>query len=183
MSLLSLPPSFVTFFFLVPTKPSLTVLVIVLLVILTWSLNFPDFILLMVINWIGRHLYEVLQIILSCFVHALVPGPPHNVRAVPVSKDTIRVLWEPPLEPNGIIRGYTVSFGIETSGSEEDEERKLLGNYTSLSLNLEPETTYHFGVKAKTFDYGNMPKFVKEKTLSKSEFEHEYKITDKQTGR
>lgn len=33
------------------------------------------------------------------------PSKVHNLRVIPVGATTILVLWEPPLRPNGILRG------------------------------------------------------------------------------
>lgn len=82
-----------------------------------------------------------------------IPGPPSNVQAIPVFKQTIRVLWDPPLEPNGIIREYRLYYrkSIADSLLTDPTEHVLSGNMTSKYLpQLESETEYSFWVKAST---------------------------------
>lgn len=105
------------------------------------------------------------------------PGPPHDVRAVPVSRAVIRVLWKLPLEPNGIIREYNASYSRDASGKSGGKNLLLLGNYTFVELSLEEDTVYYFWVKAKTSKgYGNASKMVERKTEDKSELKNK-KIT------
>ncbi len=43
-------------------------------------------------------------------IYYLVPSIVHNMQVRAVGATTILVGWEPPREPNGIIRGYYLSF-------------------------------------------------------------------------
>lgn len=91
-----------------------------------------------------------------------IPGPPSNVQAVPVFRQTIRVLWDPPLEPNGIITAYLLFYSktisdLRATNAVKVTEVPLAGNTTSKRLpNLESITEYFFWVKASTsVGFGN----------------------------
>lgn len=100
-----------------------------------------------------------------------IPGRPSNVQAVPVSKQTIRVLWDPPLEPNGIIIAYLLYYSKAISdplniNSDKVTIVRLNGNATSRYLpELEPVTEYYFWVKASTsIGFGNHSAVVRQTT-------------------
>ncbi|XP_071965988.1 protein sidekick-2-like isoform X2 [Antedon mediterranea] len=44
-----------------------------------------------------------------------VPGPPTNVLFPIVTINSVRVEWDPPSEPNGVIRGYEVGYRLESA--------------------------------------------------------------------
>lgn len=105
-----------------------------------------------------------------------VPGPPSNVEAVPVSLKTIRVLWDPPSEPNGIIITYRLFYSKAISGppvtnADKVTEVSVAGNSTSKILaKLESITEYFFWVKASTsVGFGNASDVVRQTTREKSE--------------
>lgn len=105
-----------------------------------------------------------------------VPGPPSNVHAVPVSIKTIRVLWDPPIEPNGIITAYRLFYSKAISdplvtNADKVTEVSIAGNYTSKILaKLESITEYFFWVKASTsVGFGNASVVVRQTTMEKSE--------------
>ena len=104
-----------------------------------------------------------------------VPGRPSNVQAVPVSKQTIRVLWDPPLEPNGIIIAYLLYYSKAISdplniNSDKVTIVRLNGNATSRYLpELKPVTEYYFWVKASTsIGFGNHSAVVRQTTQETS---------------
>lgn len=104
-----------------------------------------------------------------------VPGPPSRVQAIPVFKQTIRVLWDPPIEPNGIIRTYLLYYSKTVNGpllinSNKVTELKIIGNITSNYLSkLESDTEYFFWVKASTsVGVGNASTVVRQTTKDKS---------------
>lgn len=39
-----------------------------------------------------------------------VPGPVSNLRFVDILLDSVKVVWDAPLQPNGIITNYTVNY-------------------------------------------------------------------------
>lgn len=104
-----------------------------------------------------------------------VPGPPSRVQAIPVSKQTIRALWDPPIEPNGIIRTYLLYYSKTVNdplltNSNKVTELKISGNITSKYLPwLESDTEYFFWVKASTsVGVGNASTVVRQTTKDKS---------------
>ena len=103
------------------------------------------------------------------------PGPPSHVRAVPVSKETIRVLWDPPLEPNGIIRAYRLHYSKAVKdplaiNSDKVSIVRLAANTTSKYLpDLESLTEYYFWVIASTsIGFGNASAVVTQTTQEQS---------------
>ncbi|XP_074633719.1 cell adhesion molecule DSCAML1-like isoform X3 [Acropora palmata] len=103
-----------------------------------------------------------------------IPGPPSNVHAVPVSIKTIRVLWDPPIEPNGIIIAYRLFYSKAISdplvtNADKVTEVSIAGNYTSKILaKLESITEYFFWVKASTsVGFGNASVVVRQTTMEK----------------
>ncbi|CAK9254378.1 unnamed protein product [Sphagnum jensenii] len=79
-----------------------------------------------------------------------VPGPPSNVTFPDVTHTTARIQWDIPLEPNGQILAYRISYKM----SDEDFKRAISREFTSTDrthrfLDLRPETYYIFEVTAK----------------------------------
>ena len=75
-------------------------------------------------------------------------GPPQNVRALPLSSTSIRVMWNPPLlsQRNGIISHYTVRF---TSQFHQPKSVNTTDNNTTIVISdLAIFTTYWFTIKA-----------------------------------
>lgn len=104
-----------------------------------------------------------------------VPGPPSRVQAIPVSKQTIRIIWDAPVEPNGIIRTYLLYYSKTVSdplliNSNKVTELRISGNTTSEYLPLlESDTEYFFWVKASTsVGVGNASTVVRQTTKDKS---------------
>ena len=55
----------------------------------------------------------VLQLQQRCsyaFLYPLVPGTPENLTALNTSTQQIRVMWDPPSSPNGILQGYKLTY-------------------------------------------------------------------------
>ena len=97
-------------------------------------------------------LCTVKVLVTKCSVLLLAPSPPLNVNAITVNSNAVQVSWSPPDMLNGVIRYYTVIYGID--GSSETEE--LSTTYiTALVTNLNPFTTYVFYVVAYTVDLSN----------------------------
>ena len=68
-----------------------------------------------------------------------------------VSYTLAEIVWEPPLEPNGIITGYMVSYRLRDSGKPLINSTVLTPNTTKYTVgNLEREAYYEFRVTAKT---------------------------------
>ena len=83
------------------------------------------------------------------------PSPPVNVVAENVTSRTVVVLWDPPVEPNGVILNYTVTFrGIDSPnpvGRDFHQSRTESTVVTSAMLTgLIPGSTYNISVTAST---------------------------------
>ncbi|CAK9251217.1 unnamed protein product, partial [Sphagnum jensenii] len=91
-----------------------------------------------------------------------VPGPPSNVTFPDVTHTTARIQWDIPLEPNGQILAYRISYKM----SDEDFKRAISREFTSTDrthrfLDLRPETYYIFEVTAKTIEgWGKAAKLI-----------------------
>ena len=80
-----------------------------------------------------------------------VPGPPVIIWFPEVSYTLAEIVWEPPVEPNGVINGYMVSFKLR--GSQEPYVNSSVLSSDTLTYtvgNLQREAYYEFRVKAKT---------------------------------
>lgn len=86
------------------------------------------------------------------------PGQPQNLSFPTVSQTSARVLWDPPVDTNGDIIGYKVSYHLlpkendaAGSASKEVYSQELQQNErTYKATNLKPNTHYIFTVTAKT---------------------------------
>ena len=81
--------------------------------------------------------------ILAKLSHVLIaPSPPYDVRAIPQGSTSMKVTWKKPLDPNGIIRKYTLQHCKRNCNSTT-----LLGNVTETVLyGLEADVNYTFKV-------------------------------------
>ena len=80
-----------------------------------------------------------------------VPGPVEKLRFRNALLDSVRVVWEPPSQPNGKITGYIVNY--RASRVQEDfkrEEQHRTSETHFDARNLEENTQYHFVVWAET---------------------------------
>ena len=85
-------------------------------------------------------------------IFLLAPSPPLNVKADTISATAVRVSWSPPNMLNGIIKYYTVVYGVDGSLKTEGL------NSTSVSAvvtDLDPFTSYLFYVVAFTVELSN----------------------------
>ena len=63
------------------------------------------------------------------------------------------ISWQSPHYPNGVIRGYQVSY---TPHGETECLHNVVGDTTSTELtSLKPHTEYTIHVRAKTADFGD----------------------------
>ena len=92
-----------------------------------------------------------------------------------MSKETIRVLWDPPLEPNGNIKAYRLHYSKAVKdplaiNSDKVSIVRLAGNTTSKYLpDLESLTEYYFWVMASTSKgFGNASAVVTQTTKEQS---------------
>ncbi|XP_048588601.1 Down syndrome cell adhesion molecule-like protein 1 isoform X2 [Nematostella vectensis] len=105
-----------------------------------------------------------------------IPGAPSNVRAIPVSSRKIRVRWDTPMEPNGIIREYRVLYSKVVSRPLANDTSEFVhmlrtnnSNVTSLYLtDMESDTLYYFWVRAITaVGIGNASEVVSKRTMER----------------
>ena len=78
------------------------------------------------------------------------PGPVANLRFEDITDRGVRVMWDPPKDPNGIILGYTVRYMVKDR-IHTLVDRNLTSDVHSFYLNqLKPTTHYTFEVYALT---------------------------------
>ena len=100
-------------------------------------------------------LYENDEIFL-CFL-LLVPGPPSSVHFPNVTWTTARIVWSPPIEPNGVITFYRVTYFRSSDPTSlvvvDDRIPASTGEKTLTDLTM--EQVYVFKVTARTsLDWG-----------------------------
>jgi len=78
-----------------------------------------------------------------------------NCRFSDITMNSLKVSWDVPKQPNGIISGYVVTY--ETAKQDEAFSKQVKQKVTTTWLvvgNLEEEVTYYFSVRASTYDLG-----------------------------
>ena len=72
------------------------------------------------------------------------PSAPYDIKAVPQSSTSVKLSWKEPLDPNGIIRKYTLEYC-----NKKCTNKTLPGNVTETVLTgLETNVNYTFKVCA-----------------------------------
>ncbi|NWZ39596.1 SDK2 protein, partial [Brachypodius atriceps] len=80
-----------------------------------------------------------------------VPGPPVGLLFPEVRTTLVRLIWQPPAAPNGIILAYRVSHRLNTSAVTAAAVEVLeAGARQFTATGLQPEATYLFRVTAQT---------------------------------
>ncbi|KAK3726626.1 hypothetical protein QZH41_012276 [Actinostola sp. cb2023] len=81
-----------------------------------------------------------------------IPGPPARVRFSHVEKDSVKLLWNPPIYPHGNITGYRVAYRRNQSSSSFLYEDSNIASTrrSDVLLGLLDKTHYRFFVWAKT---------------------------------
>jgi len=81
----------------------------------------------------------------------LVPGPPSFVYFPVVNETSVRVAWKEPREPNGVITGYRVAYGLRSSATltMSDNAIPASGRHYQVS-GLRSYQYYVFTLAAKT---------------------------------
>ncbi|XP_019637127.1 PREDICTED: Down syndrome cell adhesion molecule homolog [Branchiostoma belcheri] len=75
------------------------------------------------------------------------PGPPHGLQAAQISHDTVHLTWQPPLRTNGVIRSYTVQYGVSVTCETAEFSHQVTtsdGSTTTVIGDLVPYTNYTF---------------------------------------
>ena len=82
----------------------------------------------------------------------LVSSPPLEVKIQNITSTSMTISWQPPHDPNDIIRGYQVSY---TPHGKSESLHDVIGNTISADLtSLKPHTEYAIRVRAKTVTLG-----------------------------
>ncbi|NWZ71362.1 SDK2 protein, partial [Acrocephalus arundinaceus] len=80
-----------------------------------------------------------------------VPGPPVGLLFPEVRTTLVRLIWQPPAAPNGVILAYQVSYRLNTSAVTAAAVEVLDANAQQFTATgLQPEATYLFRVTAQT---------------------------------
>ena len=105
-----------------------------------------------VLNSEVSYLVERFQCIsLSLSSHTAPYEPPQNIQHTILDSRTVRLDWEPPLSPNGVISTYTILWNdIQTN--ELLKINRLSFSYTLTDLH--PYYIYQYNISAHTVDYG-----------------------------
>ena len=105
-------------------------------------------------------------------LHSTAPGPPRNFRGKVVSDKEIFIIWEQPINANGIIREYHIRAYETKTGRKvyndtvDKETNKEQSRYVR---NLNPFSKT-FTIQAKTIELGEMANFTT-KTSEGGKFE------------
>nr|XP_043884140.1 protein sidekick-1-like [Solea senegalensis] len=80
-----------------------------------------------------------------------VPGPPVRMMFPEVRLSSVRVVWQPPTNPNGIILGYQISYCLDSRDPLRWTTVEVGSNARQFTVTgLSPEQTYLFQLTART---------------------------------
>ncbi|XP_052447789.1 protein sidekick-1-like [Carassius gibelio] len=80
-----------------------------------------------------------------------VPGPPVRLVFPEVRLTSVRVVWQPPSEPNGIIMGYQISYRLDINDPNKFTTVEVGSNARQFTVTgLIPESVYVFQITART---------------------------------
>ncbi|MBN3277397.1 SDK1 protein, partial [Polyodon spathula] len=80
-----------------------------------------------------------------------VPGPPVRLVFPEVRLTSVRVVWQPPVDPNGIIMGYQIAYRLAAGDPNEFTTVEVGSNVRQLTVtSLKSESAYVFRISAKT---------------------------------
>uniref|UniRef100_A0A3Q3LHE5 Sidekick cell adhesion molecule 1 n=1 Tax=Mastacembelus armatus TaxID=205130 RepID=A0A3Q3LHE5_9TELE len=80
-----------------------------------------------------------------------VPGPPVRMVFPEVRLSSVRVVWQPPTNPNGIILGYQISYRLDSRDPLRWTTVEVGSNARQFTVTgLSPEQTYVFRLTART---------------------------------
>lgn len=84
----------------------------------------------------------------------LVPGPVHGVTTKQWGSSSIFLSWKKPLQTNGVLTGYEISYRPMAQNEDAEKTRHLNitdPNQTTVKLaSLNPNTQYQIFIKATT---------------------------------
>nr|XP_006112957.1 protein sidekick-1 isoform X1 [Pelodiscus sinensis]XP_006112958.1 protein sidekick-1 isoform X1 [Pelodiscus sinensis]XP_025034766.1 protein sidekick-1 isoform X1 [Pelodiscus sinensis]XP_025034772.1 protein sidekick-1 isoform X1 [Pelodiscus sinensis]XP_025034774.1 protein sidekick-1 isoform X1 [Pelodiscus sinensis]XP_025034776.1 protein sidekick-1 isoform X1 [Pelodiscus sinensis] len=79
------------------------------------------------------------------------PGPPVRLVFPEVRLTSVRIVWQPPEEPNGIILGYQIAYRLATSSPNTFTTVEVGSTVRQfMATDLSPESAYIFRTSAKT---------------------------------
>ncbi|XP_042293989.1 protein sidekick-1 isoform X3 [Sceloporus undulatus] len=79
------------------------------------------------------------------------PGPPVRLVFPEVRLTSVRIVWQPPEEPNGIILGYQIAYRLATSNPNKFTTVEVGSTVRQfVATDLLPESAYIFRASAKT---------------------------------
>lgn len=96
------------------------------------------------------HCNTDLKICLCLWSDISVPGPPVRLWFPDVTSNTVKIMWSPPLEPNGIITGYMVSYRRDDTSFVYNSSVIVASQLEYHFSSLENNKYYSFSVRAKT---------------------------------
>ncbi|XP_028829120.1 protein sidekick-1 isoform X2 [Denticeps clupeoides] len=80
-----------------------------------------------------------------------VPGAPVRLVFPEVHLNSVRVVWQPPTEPNGIILGYQIAYRLDTGDPNKFTTVEVGSNARQFTVTgLSPESAYVFRIVSRT---------------------------------
>ncbi|XP_071318876.1 protein sidekick-2 isoform X4 [Trachinotus anak] len=80
-----------------------------------------------------------------------VPGPPVGILFPEVRTTSVRLIWQSPSQPNGIILAYQITYHLNSTNSNAATVDVLSPSARQYTVtNLKPESTYVFRITAQT---------------------------------
>ncbi|XP_064171799.1 protein sidekick-1 [Anguilla rostrata] len=80
-----------------------------------------------------------------------VPGPPVRLVFPDVGLTEVRVVWQPPVDPNGIILGYQIAYCLNASSPKQFTTVEVDSDARQFTVTrLAPESPYIFRISART---------------------------------
>ncbi|KAK3559960.1 hypothetical protein QTP86_030316 [Hemibagrus guttatus] len=80
-----------------------------------------------------------------------VPGPPVGILFPEVRTTSVRLIWQSPAQPNGIILAYQITYRLNSSNSNSATVDVLNPSARQYTVNsLKPESVYIFSITAQT---------------------------------
>ncbi|KAM8836507.1 protein sidekick-2 isoform 4-T4 [Spinachia spinachia] len=80
-----------------------------------------------------------------------VPGPPVGILFPEVRTTSVRLIWQSPSQPNGIILAYQITYHLNSSTSNTPTVDVLIPSARQYTVSgLRPESVYVFRIKAQT---------------------------------
>ncbi|KAM3864644.1 LOW QUALITY PROTEIN: protein sidekick-1-like [Diretmus argenteus] len=81
----------------------------------------------------------------------VIPGPPIRMVFPEVRLSSVRVVWQPPTHPNGIILGYQISYRLDSGDPQRWTTVEVGSTARQFTVTgLSPEQTYVFRLTART---------------------------------